>query len=142
MVSVPTAHAYEIKVTLTGIQPPIWRRIQVPGTILLCCLHDALQAAFGWTNSHLHQFEKDGASWSVPDWFDDGDIEPIDESRVSVNRVLKAEGDSMQYLYDFGDHWQHEVLLERILIRESAPVRCLGGRKVLPSGGRGWSRRV
>ena len=51
---------YQLKITLLGIQPPIWRRILVPSTMPLCCLHDALQAVLGWTDSHLHQFEKDG----------------------------------------------------------------------------------
>ena len=61
---------YQLKITLAEIRPPIWRRIQVPGTILLCCLHDALQAVFGWTDSHLHNFEKDGKYWGVPEYDD------------------------------------------------------------------------
>ena len=107
---------YQLKITLLGIEPPIWRRIQVPSTMLLCCLHDAFQAVMGWTDSHLHQFEKDGKYWGVPEYdeFDD-DIEVIDESKVPVGRVLKTEGDSMVYLYDFGDNWRHEVVLEKIV---------------------------
>ena len=62
----PTAKAkssiYQLKITFLGIDPAIWRRIQVPSTIPLCCLHDAFQAVLGWTDSHLHQFEKDGNS--------------------------------------------------------------------------------
>ena len=65
--------AYELKTTIIGIQPPIRRRLQVPNTMLLCCLHDALQAAFGWTDSRLHQFEKNGKLWSVPEWYEDAD---------------------------------------------------------------------
>lgn len=74
---------YQLKITLVGVEPAIWRRMQVPSTIPLCCLHDAFQAVLGWTDSHLHQFEKDGKYWGVPD--DDGfedDIDVIDESRV------------------------------------------------------------
>src|ERR1035441_41594 len=99
----PSIH--ELKITLLGIEPPIWRRIQVPSTIPLCCLHDALQAVFGWTDSHLHQWEKNGLYWGVPD--DDGfegDIEIIDESRVPVSRVLKAEGETMVYVYRSEEH--------------------------------------
>jgi hypothetical protein len=63
----PTAKAkpsvYQLKITLLDIKPPIWRRIQVPSTLLLCCLHDALQAVLGWTDSHLHMFEKAGKNW-------------------------------------------------------------------------------
>jgi hypothetical protein len=59
---------YHLKISLVGIEPPIWRRIQVPNTILLCCLHDALQAVLGWTDSHLHQFERDGKYWGFPEY--------------------------------------------------------------------------
>src|ERR1035441_5443349 len=62
----PKPFIYQLKITLLEIDPPIWRRIQVPSTIPLCCLHDALQAVLGWTDSHLHQFEKDGKYWGVP----------------------------------------------------------------------------
>ncbi|MGD1092333.1 MAG: plasmid pRiA4b ORF-3 family protein [Bryobacteraceae bacterium] len=56
---------YRLKITLAGIEPPIWRRIQVPSSIELCCLHSALQTVMGWTDSHLHQFEKDGKYWGT-----------------------------------------------------------------------------
>jgi hypothetical protein len=133
MASVPTAHAvYELKVTLVGIQPPIWRRIQLPSTLLLCCLHDALQAVMGWTDSHLHLFEKDNRVWSVPKWCED-DIVVVDESRVPLDRVLKAEGDFLMYVYDFGDSWRHEVVLEKISPVE-APAKpiCLAGERCSP----------
>ena len=126
---------YQLKVTLLGIQPPIWRRIQVPNTLLLCCLHDALQAVLGWTDSHLQQFVKDGKYWGDPEFYEDfDDIEITDESRVRVGRVLKAEGDALCYEYDFGDNWQHEVLLEKILPSPAVRPRptCLGGERHCP----------
>jgi len=126
---------YQLEITLLEIQPPIWRRIQVPDTLLLCCLHDALQAVFGWTDSHLHQFVKGDTYWSNPEWYEDyDDIEVIDESRVRISRVLKTEGDSVRYDYDFGDNWQHEIVLEKIL-PASAPrpsPKCLGGARHRP----------
>jgi hypothetical protein len=126
---------YQLKITLLGIDPPIWRLIQVPSTIALCCLHDALQAVLGWTDSHLHQFEKDGKYWGVPDdeGFED-DVEVIDESRVPVSNVLGAEGDSMVYLYDFGDDWRHQVVLERIVPFSGTPPKpvCLAGKRRCP----------
>ena len=134
----PTAKAkpsiQQLKITLLEINPPIWRRIQVPSTIPLCCLHDALQAVLGWTDSHLHQFEKDGKYWGVPDddGFD-GDVEVIDESKVPVAKLLLAEGDTLIYVYDFGDNWRHEVVLEKILPSDSTlkPI-CLGGKRRCP----------
>jgi hypothetical protein len=107
---------YQLKITLLGIDPLIWRCIQIPNTVSLSSLHDVLQAVMGWTNSHLHQFEKGDKYWGVPN--DDGfeeEIEVINESRVSVEEMLKAEGDAMIYVYDFGDDWRHEVVLEEIV---------------------------
>lgn len=130
----PTPLIYELKITLLEIEPPIWRRLQVQSTIPLCCLHDAIQVVMGWTDSHLHQFDKDGKHWGDPqnNEFDD-DLEIIDESQVPVAKVLLAEGDTMVYVYDFGDDWRHEVVLEKILRSESAtkPV-CLAGERRCP----------
>jgi hypothetical protein len=126
---------YQLRITLLGIKPPIWRRIQVPSTILLCCLHDAIQAVMGWTDSHLHLFEKDGKYWGVPEHLeDDDDIEVIDESRAPVGKVLLAQGDSMVYVYDLGDDWRHQVVLEKIVPSDAArpkPV-CLAGKRRCP----------
>jgi len=107
----------------------------VPGSIRLCCLNDVFQAVMGWTDSHLHQFERDGKYWGVPD--DDeleGDIEVIDESKVPVAKVLLAEGDSMVYLYDFGDNWPHKVVLEKIVPGDAISTRpiCLAGKRRCP----------
>jgi Plasmid pRiA4b ORF-3-like protein len=125
---------YQLKITLLGMDAPIWRRIQVPSTVSLSSLHDVLQAVMGWTNSHLHQFEKGGKYWGVPDddGFDD-DIEVINESWVPVEEVLNAEGDSMVYVYDFGDDWRHEVVLEKIVASDTPtkPV-CFAGERRCP----------
>lgn len=106
----------------------------MPSTILLCCLHDALQAVLGWTDSHLHQFEKDRKIWGVPDWYEDEEIKITKESTTALNRVLKTESDSLVYQYDFGDNWLHEVVLEKIVPCDSAMVRpvCLGGERSVP----------
>ena len=124
----PRPSIYQLKITLLEIEPAIWRRIQIPSTIPLCCLHDAFQAVLGWTDSHLHQFEKDGKYWGVPD--DDGfegDIEVIDESKVPVAKLLLAEGDTLIYVYDFGDNWRHQVVWEKIVPADAQtkPI-CLG----------------
>ena len=86
---------YELRITLQEILPPIWRLIQVPDTLRLSHLHDALQTVIGWTDSHLHRFEKDGKHWGVPGP-DGGDgIEIIDESRTTIGAVLTTPGDPM-----------------------------------------------
>ncbi|MEO8131022.1 MAG: plasmid pRiA4b ORF-3 family protein [Bryobacteraceae bacterium] len=119
---------YQLKVTLIGIEPPIWRRIQVPSTILLRSLHDVIQIAVGWTDSHSHEFEDDGKSQ------DDPKLDNFDETKVSVGAVLKTVGDSVIYLYDFGDNWRHRVMLSKILLTDetSAMPTCIGGERRCP----------
>lgn len=77
------------------VRPPIWRLVQVPNTLVPCFLHDVLQAVMGWSDSHLHQFEKDGRYWGVPEHFEDVDIDVLDERQAKISDVLKAEGDSV-----------------------------------------------
>jgi hypothetical protein len=138
MVPVPTTKTalsiYQLKITLLEIEPLIWRRIQIPSSIQLCCLHDAFQVVMGWTDSHLHQFEKDGKVWGDPRNDEFGEFNIIDEGRTTLNKALKLEGDSMVYVYDFGDDWRHEVLLEKIVSVESATSRpvCMGGERRCP----------
>jgi hypothetical protein len=129
----PKTSVYQLKITLTAIEPPIWRRIRVPSTIALCCLHDALQAVLGWNDSHLHRWEKDGLYWGVPEHYEEDGIEVIDESKVPVRRVLRAEGETMVYVYDLGDNWRHQVVLEKILPSD-APTKpvCIAGRRQCP----------
>jgi Plasmid pRiA4b ORF-3-like protein len=94
-----------------------------------CLLHDTLQAVFGWTDSHLHSFEKDGKYWGVPEYDD-----LIDESKVQLAKLLMAEGESMIYVYDFGDDWRHEVALEKIIPANDLmkiPI-CLDGARRCP----------
>jgi hypothetical protein len=134
MPSKRTSPIYELKIKLTGIDPSIWRRIQVSSSLKLCCLHSAFQVAMGWTDSHLHQFDKDGKSWGVPEWDEFEEFDLIDESKTHLGKVLRLEGESVTYLYDFGDNWQHEVVLEKIQRVEAAlphPV-CLGGERRCP----------
>ena len=122
---------YQLKITLVGISPPIWRRILVPSTMPLCCLHDAIQAVFAWTDTHLHHFEKHGEYWGVPD---DEDFEDLmDERKVPLRKLLLGDGDSITYTYDFGDNWRHKVLLEKVLPAGSIsrPI-CVDGRRRRP----------
>jgi hypothetical protein len=125
------APTYQLKITLAGIQPPIWRRILVPSSMHLSSLHDTIQAVFGWTDTHLHHFEKHGEYWGVPD---DEDFEGlIDESKVSLRKLLLGEGDSITYTYDFGDNWRHKVMLEKVHRAETVarPI-CIDGRRRRP----------
>jgi hypothetical protein len=96
---VPSAKAsspiYELKIQLIEIEPPIWRRLQVPSSIRLCCLHSAFQVVMGWTDSHLHQFEKGDKNYGVPEWDEFEELDLIDESKTQLGDVLQSEGDAM-----------------------------------------------
>jgi hypothetical protein len=108
--------------------------LQVPGSIKLCCLHSAIQVAMGWTDSHLHEFEKDGKRWGIVQLYEDEERDVTGEGDATLAEVLKSEGDSLIYVYDFGDHWQHEVVLEKSFSAEGAADRpvCLGGERRCP----------
>jgi len=124
---------YQLKVTLRGIRPPIWRKFLVRSDVTLGKLHDILQTVMGWTDSHLHQFIANNIIYGTPD--PDSDmVEMINEKRVLLSRVLQKPKDRMVYEYDFGDGWEHEIVLEEV---SSAPPRgkypiVLAGRRACP----------
>src|SRR5580765_2267717 len=111
--SAANASIYQIKVTLKGIRPPIWRRILVISDTRLGKLHRILQDVMGWTDSHLHQFVVGQTYYGVPDPNFDMDVR--NERTVPLSRVLQKPKDKLIYEYDFGDSWEHELLLEKVL---------------------------
>jgi len=123
---------YQLKVTLQGVKPPVWRRLQVQAGITLPRLHDMIQAALGWTDSHLHQFIIGGVEYGVPDPDFAGDMRS--EQRVKLERVITTEKDRFVYDYDFGDSWTHIILLEKILLPDPDVhyPRCLAGKRACP----------
>ena len=104
---------FRLKVTLRGSKPPIWRRFLVPGGITLKRLHDSLQAVMGWTDSHLHQFEADGVLYGTSDR--EFGVTRVSENRTTVDQLLRRPKDRLTYEYDFGDSWEHDVILEAVL---------------------------
>lgn len=123
---------YQIKVTLRGIKPPIWRRLQVEKTTSLDQVHYIIQISMGWTNSHLHQFIANGSYYGVPD--PEYNFDLVDEQKVKLNRVLNRNRKKCYYEYDFGDGWDHELLLEKVIEPESGVryPRCIKGRRKCP----------
>lgn len=123
---------YQLKVTLSDIRPPIWRRFLIASTDNLTDLHLAMQIVMGWTNSHLHEFAKGRERYGVPD--EDFPSDTHNESKFRINQVLKQEKDKIRYTYDFGDSWDHEIVLEKILPFEMGiklPT-CLKGSRACP----------
>jgi hypothetical protein len=99
----------------------------------------------GWTDSHLHQFARDGKYWGVPEWDDGGELDLQDEKMVTVAEMFVVEGDSLLYEYDFGDGWKHEIVLEKIVPSEgqTKPVCIDGARRCPPEdvgGPHGYQR--
>ena len=123
---------YRLKVTLRGTRPPIWRRFLVPSAISLKRLHDALQAVMGWSNSHLHQFEAGGVRYGTSD--PEYGLQRVSETRTTVDQVLRHPKDRLLYEYDFGDSWEHVVVLEAVLTPEPGAVYPVieGGRRACP----------
>ncbi len=123
---------FQLKVSLRGIKPPIWRRVLVDGSATLDGVHDVIQAAFGWWNYHLHEFRIGGSSYGLPD--PDWDMtEVLDETRYRLDQVAGG-GDKFRYLYDFGDGWEHGVVVEKVLARNDvdAVPACIGGKRACP----------
>jgi hypothetical protein len=128
------APIFQLKITLEGVKPPVWRRLLVPADIPLHKLHAVVQEVMGWTNSHLHQFllrdRRFGATLS------DGVTQELnleDERKVRLQELV-GPGQSLRYEYDFGDGWLHSVLVERQL--EPDPrftyPSCIGGARACP----------
>jgi hypothetical protein len=105
-----TAQAFQLKITLQGSKPPIWRRVQV-ADCTLDELHHIIQTAMGWYGCHLHAFEWDGLVFSHPDAeLDGGDY---DETQVHLGQLVADGCKKLRYSYDFGDDWQHTVAVEK-----------------------------
>lgn len=125
---------YQIKVTLEGIQPPIWRRFLVRSDITLRKFHHVLQDVMGWTNSHLHKFVvEEKYEFGEPDYEFDMDIS--DDRKMKLSRISHREDYNFTYIYDFGDNWCHELCIEKFMDKEEGmryPVCLEGGRACPP----------
>jgi hypothetical protein len=123
------APIYQIKVSLRGAKPPIWRRLELPADTSLARLHDILQTAFGWDDSHLHAFETGYGTFGVAD----RELDHRAEAPVTLEQVAPGIGDRLEYLYDFGDSWTHEIVVEKAVDHQPvAYPRCTAGRRAAP----------
>ena len=127
-----TAKVFQLRISLDHINPPIWRRVIVPSSMRLRRLHGVVQATMGWTNSHLYHFRQDGRIFSRPNP-DIGEYVE-DDSTFRVDHLLMSPGDTMTYEYDMGDSWNHTVMLEEVVVPDSALKRaqCLAGARACP----------
>lgn len=135
----PNVVAYRVRIDLKGTRPPLWRRLEVASDLSLSELHQITQEAFGWTDSHLHQFASDpdprqAEFYLCPFQVDEGDT-GIPEEQVRLDEVLADPGDKLYYDYDFGDGWQHVIKLETVSARTAQVPRacCTDGRRDGPA---------
>ncbi|WFU20593.1 plasmid pRiA4b ORF-3 family protein [Bradyrhizobium sp. CB3481] len=106
--------AVRIKVILNDVKPEVVRRLVVPVTLRLNRLHLTLQAAFGWTNSHLFEFFAGDVHWGLPDPDNDYGHQPIDARKTRPCDIVRETGaKTVHYLYDFGDSWDHVIKIEK-----------------------------
>lgn len=125
----------QLRIVLLGIEPEIWRRFQVSSDITLRKLHRVIQVVMGWDNDHPHQFiigerlygirPQNPTLWSM---------QIRDESGARLRQMISNEGDSFTYEYDFGDSWEHDIEVEKIIPAEEAadtPI-CLDGERACP----------
>lgn len=111
--------------------PEIWRRITVPSDLLLADLHAALQIAFDWDDQHLHFFERAGVRYGLAD---DDEARVEDQSGVRISQLLTVTGETMRYVYDFSDWWEHRIELAGVQPFAAGDVlpRCLEGARAGP----------
>lgn len=123
---------YQLKIQLLDIEPVIWRRFVVPASITLDRLHDVIQIVMGWTDSHLHEFTIGNKRYTeYPESKEDGLV----CGRYRLVDLIKQKGRTFRYLYDFGDSWEHELVLEesRYFNPElGTELACLEGERVCP----------
>jgi hypothetical protein len=123
---------YQVRITLDGIEPPIFRVLQVFPDMLLPKFHRIIQAAMGWSDEHLHKFKAGDNTYGVR--FPNSTSRILDEKKIKLNQILRRKGEAALYEYDFGDSWRHEILLEAVLPQEKGktyPV-CVDGARACP----------
>lgn len=129
-----TTTVHRLKVTLRGVKPPVWRRIEVASDTKLSDLAGMLEGAMGWLGGHLHAFEAEDATYELPNEDSIGFRRTVDERMVMLADVLSTVSSKMRWDYDFGDGWQHDVVVEAIEPAGEGtedPV-CIGGRRACP----------
>ena len=142
---------YQLKVTIKDIKPPIWRRLLLPSEATFWELHIAIQDSFGWMDSHLHEFFI-GSAWDrrvthIKILHPEDDIfgeekESLDESKLRLREFLNEKQSKITYVYDFGDNWEHQIILEKVLPVNNNEVypQVIDGKRACPwenSGGIG-----
>ena len=129
-----------LKVKLQSAHLPIWRTVKIDSSLSFLDFHHVLQAAIGWQNEHLFQFEimqgtketQETIRISDPEFLEDDSI--LDAKTVKLSSFLTAKGKVLEYIYDFGDYWQHRIELTDIepQAEEKVMAQCVAGKSACP----------
>lgn len=131
--------SFRVRVDLDESSPPIWRLLDIHADVTLDLVHQVLQAAFAWTDSHLHRFALGGVPFErtselflCPFDVEEGD-DGTPASEVRLDETLQAPGDVLRYVYDYGDHWALTIRLEEVRPQTQTPTAvCVDGRRAGP----------
>lgn len=131
----PDVRGFRVRLDLRAAKPPVWRRLELPGDLTLPQLHDVIQTAMGWFDGHLHRF-RTGTDHRSPSFITQFDLDEGEEGMleddVRIDQLLAEKGDELCYEYDFGDGWDHRLVVEEVLDQPPSEVRCTGGRMACP----------
>jgi hypothetical protein len=104
----------QIRITLLDVQPPVWRRVLAPATLPLHRMHATIQAAMGWLDQHLYEFQAGDRRYGEADP-EDGPASSVTDARtVKLSSLIEKGVDRLLYIYDFGDEWRHEIVVEDV----------------------------
>lgn len=133
---VPTkVRGFRVRLDLRGAKPPVWRRLELAGDLTLPRVHEVIQAAMGWYDCHLHRFRTGGYHGSphfVTSFDLDEGADGVLEDGVRLDQLLAEKGDRLWYEYDFGDGWDHRLVVEELLDEPPPTARCIAGRMACP----------
>jgi hypothetical protein len=139
----PYAYIIRLEASIVGIEPTIMRTVELPSDLNFAQLHEVLQASFGWTDSHLHQFHVGGLTIGAPEAIEDPAYGPrvLEATEIQLKDLtFPYEADpslTITYQYDFGDDWQHKLVLRRAEIEDGVKYpRCIAGKRA--GAGRRW----
>ncbi len=120
---------FELVVKLRGIEPEIWRRLLVPAELTLGGLHEVIQVSMGWQNSHLHDFAVGSVRFGMADVEDE--LFVVDETGAPLGAVANV-GTTVLYRYDFGDDWEHDVVVDKVIPSGEWLLSCTDGARACP----------
>ena len=103
------------RIELQELEPKIWRRVDMPISSTLMVLHEVIQGAIGWTNSHLFEFKVSGRRYGEPALkYEDAGIKAYHAKYMHLNTILERGVKRFSYVYDFGDNWRHNIIIEDV----------------------------